>query len=282
MVASAASASSASISVSVSAIPLFQDNLCWRIDVASAGLTVLVDPADASAILARLAATPALALRGVLTTHHHADHSGGNAALAAALPGLAVVGGAAEEGRIPAATRLVADGEEFEAGGLRFTCLHTPCHTRGHVCYLLSAATSGLPSDCLFTGDTLFGAGCGRFFEGDAPQMLASLGRLAALAPDTLVYCGHEYTIANLHFCLEVEPDNVRTRARLERARAARAAGRPTAPSTIEEELATNVFLRTAAAPVRAWAGAEAAAAGDAAVMACLREAKNAFKAPSA
>ena len=118
---------------SVEAVPLFEDNYCWRIDVAATGATVCVDPADGPAVLARLAATPAQALRGVLTTHHHADHSGGNAALAAALPGLPVLGGAAEDGRIPAATHLVADGEIVELGGLRFECMHTPCHTKGHV-----------------------------------------------------------------------------------------------------------------------------------------------------
>ena len=147
--------------------------------------------------------------------------------------------------------------------------------------YLLPASSSGLPHDCVFTGDTLFAAGCGRFFEGDAAQMLSSLGRLAALAPETRVFCGHEYTVSNLHFCLHVEPGNARTAARLEEARAARAAGRPTLPSTIGDERATNVFMRTASEGVRAWAGAEAAAAGDEAVMARLREAKNAFKAPA-
>ena len=148
--------------------------------------------------------------------------------------------------------------------------------------YLLPASSSGLPHDCVFTGDTLFAAGCGRFFEGDAAQMLSSLGRLAALAPETRVYCGHEYTVSNLHFCLHVEPGNARTAARLEEARAARAAGRPTLPSTIADERATNVFMRTASEDVRAWAGAEASAGGDVAVMARLREAKNAFKAPPA
>ena len=277
-----ATTGAAGATTTIAPIPLFADNYCWRIDVAATGATILVDPADATAVLARLAATPAFAPRGVLTTHHHADHSGGNAALAAALPGLPIVGGAAEDGRVPAATRLVADGEEVELGGLRFTCLRTPCHTAGHICYLLRAASSGLPFDCVFTGDTLFAAGCGRFFEGDALQMLASLGRLAALAPETRVYCGHEYTVANLQFCIAVEPENRRSQERLEEARAARATGRPTLPSTIADERATNVFMRTTSAAVQAWAGAEAAAAGEAAVMARLREAKNAFKAPLA
>lgn len=276
---SSSSAASAPL-VSITALPLFEDNYAWRLDVPSTGLSVVVDAADAPAVLASLAATPAQRLAGVLTTHHHADHSGGNAALAAALPGLPVLGGAAEELAIPAATRLVADGEVVELAGLRFTCLHTPCHTKGHVCYVLAAADSGLPHDCVFTGDTLFAAGCGRFFEGTAAQMRASLARLAALAPETRVYCGHEYTVSNLHFCLHVEPGNARSAARLAEATAARAAGRPTLPSTIADELETNVFMRTAAEPVRAWAGAEAVAAGEDAVMARLREAKNGFKAP--
>ena len=177
--------------ISITPIPLFTDNYSWLVVNAQTNECVVVDAADPSPCLAAVAASGAR-LAGLLTTHHHADHAGGNAALAAAQPGLAVVGGAAEGGRIPAATALVANGDAVELAGLRFVALHTPCHTRGHVCFHLPAARA------VFTGDTLFAGGCGRFFEGDAPAMAASLAALAALPADTRVFCGHEYTLANL------------------------------------------------------------------------------------
>ena len=227
-----------------------------------------MDAADPAPCVAAVAAVPGARLVGLLTTHHHADHSGGNAALAAAQPGLAVVGGAAEGGRIPAATVLVSDGDEVELAGLRFSVLHTPCHTRGHVCFHLAAARA------VFTGDTLFAGGCGRFFEGDAPAMAAALAALAALPAHTRVLCGHEYTVQNLEFCQLVEPHNAATAARLAEARRLRAAGLPTVgATTLADELATNVFMRASEAAVAAAVGG----AGAVDVLAKLREKKNAL-----
>ena len=262
----------------ITSIPLFTDNYAYCVTNAS-GESVVVDPADAAAVLGTVLLDESRPVRyllaGVLTTHHHGDHAGGNVEIAAAVPGIPVIGGSAEDGKVPGATRLVQDGEVIELAGLEFSVLHTPCHTRGHVCYLLNC---GDAPPCLFSGDTLFAAGCGRFFEGTAAQMHGSLCRLASLPAETRIFCGHEYTIANLHFCLFVEPDNAATVARMEKCKRLRSEGRPTVPSTIREEIETNVFLRCSHPSVVRWA-----AVGDdpVAVLARLREAKNAFRAPA-
>ena len=264
----------------VRAIPIFADNLAWLIENHAHRTAILVDPADAGACLAAIPAD--LELVGVLTTHHHADHSGGNAAIAAARAGLPILCGAADAGRVPAATRALRPGEAFELGGVAFTALHTPCHTQGHVCYFVPSTGADSPP-LVFTGDTLFSGGCGRFFEGDAAQMRTSLDALLALPSDTRVYCGHEYTQQNLRFCAAVEPGNAAVAARAAECAALRAAGAPTLPSTLAVERATNVFLRTGEAAVRAFAfpqlaEGERAALGDDAVLQALREAKNGFK----
>ena len=259
----------AAADVSITAIPLFSDNYCWLVKSAT-GL-LLVDAADASPCLSALPSSSPLA--AVLTTHHHRDHSGGNAEVAAAHRSAAIVGGAAEEGRVPALTLAVAGGEVLHFAGLEVRVLATPCHTRGHVCFYLPAARA------VFTGDTLFLGGCGRFFEGGAETMHASLARLAALPPDTRVFCGHEYTAENLRFCASVEPGNAATAARLAEALRLRAAGLPTVgAATIADELATNVFLRAAVPAVAAAVGGGSAIE----VLAALRERKNSFKAAPA
>jgi hydroxyacylglutathione hydrolase len=258
-------------------IELFDDNYAWLILNESSRSAILVDAAVAATCVA--AVPEGFELVGALTTHHHRDHAGGNADIAALRPGIAIIGGASEEGRIDSATRLVNDGEEFELGGVRFKALHTPCHTKGHVCYFTDADADAAPA--VFSGDTLFGAGCGRFFEGEAAEMRASLAKLSALPGDTRVYAGHEYTVANLRFCALVEPLNDATRERARAAAAARADARPTLPSTIAAEAATNVFMRTHVDAVRAFthpdaAGAAARAAlSDVDVLARLRQAKN-------
>lgn len=261
--------------VRVSSVPLFADNYAWLIENAATRECVLVDAADAAPCQAAVAAADGR-LAAILTTHWHKDHSGGNAELAAAAAAapaahpavrLAVVAGAGEAGRVPAATRLVAHGEAVEAGGLRFLALATPCHTAGHVAFHLPAARA------VFTGDTLFTGGCGRFFEGDAAAMAASLAVLAALPADTRILCGHEYTVANLEFCAAIEPGNAATTVRLAEARRLRAAGLSTVgATTLADELATNVFLRTGEAAVVAAVGGD----GPVEVLARLRERKNA------
>jgi hydroxyacylglutathione hydrolase len=186
-------------------------------------------------VLAALAAQE-LRLEAILATHHHADHVGGVAALVAAT-GAAVFGPGRE--RMPVeVTRLAAGDRAPLAGlGLEFGVLDVPGHTAGHIAYVGHGA--------LFCGDTLFSAGCGRLFEGTPEQMLASLDTLAGLPDDTRVFCGHEYTLANLHFAAAVEPGNSDIMDYVKRATALRAQGRPTLPSTIGLEKHVNPFLRS-------------------------------------
>jgi hydroxyacylglutathione hydrolase len=178
-------------------------------------------------------------LTTVLATHHHFDHVGGNRDLVARIPGLHVFGSAADAPKIPGITHRLADGDTLAVGALRATAILIPAHTSGHVAYHFPEARA------VFTGDTLFAGGCGRLFEGDAEQMMRSLGKLAGLPDDTRVYCGHEYTLKNLQFAAELEPGNHELTAKLARVQALRERHEPTVPSTIGEEKATNPFLRT-------------------------------------
>jgi hydroxyacylglutathione hydrolase len=221
------------------AVAAFEDNYVWLLRDAG-GRALVVDPGEAAPVRAALGDGPPP--HAVLLTHHHGDHVGGVAALARRWPGLAVV--APDDARIAGATRRVGDGDAVAIGPWRFATLAIPGHTRSHVAYV----GEGL----LFCGDTLFSLGCGRLFEGSPAQMLDSLRRLAALPGDTLACCGHEYTLANAAFALAVDPANPALRARVEQARAQRAAGLPTVPSTLESERACNPFLRPGTAPVRA------------------------------
>jgi len=223
--------------VEVVPIPCFEDNYAFLLVDAATGEAAVIDAPEAEPILAAVAKR-SLRLTAVLCTHHHWDHIGGNEALAAAFPDLEVIGLASDAARIPALTRALADGETVEVVGLRATCLHTPGHTLGAVCY--HVAKEGW----LFTGDTLFGGGCGRLFEGSAAQMQTSLARLATLPGDTQVWFAHEYTATNLRFAARVEPDNPALADRYGRVRGQRTAGVVTCPSTVTEERATNPFLR--------------------------------------
>lgn len=274
--------------VSVRPIRLFDDNYCWVVRDTAHSTCTLVDPADPPVVSAALAEGDGEAI-SVLITHHHWDHAGGSEDWAA--KGLEVIAGEAEGASVKGASKRVADGESFSTGHIPIRALHVPCHTRGHVAYFIDGAACADGVPIVFTGDTLFGGGVGKFFEGTAEQMSGSLAKLAALPPQTRVYCGHEYTVSNLKFCLHVEPDNADTQARLAEATAAVAAGKPTVPSTLELELRTNVFMRTHVAAVQRFTHPElgsASGAGDAAeapsvveVLARLREAKNLFKPPA-
>ena len=191
-------------------------------------------------------------------------------------PGLPVF--APEDDRIQEPCRRVVDGERIKAGPGSFDVIAVPGHTRSHVAYYRSeAGGEGL----LFCGDTLFSLGCGRMFEGTAPQMHASLMRLAALPGDTRVCCGHEYTLANAAFALAADPDNPQLQARAAEAAALRAAGKPTLPSLLADERACNPFLRCAEPALHAAAERHTGArpADDVAVFAALRQWKDGFRA---
>ncbi len=261
--------SSADSSLTVTPLPAFNDNYVWLL--ARGQSAVVVDPGDAAPVR-RALEQRGLRLCAILVTHHHGDHVGGVAELKS-LTAATVYGPAREE--IPAIDRPLRDGEAVTVLGTRFDVIDVPGHTAGHIAYFAGAEEPPR----LFCGDTLFACGCGRLFEGTAAQMLASLDKLAALPASTLVYCAHEYTLANIRFALSVEPSNEALKARSERDAAVRQRGEPTVPSTIGLELATNPFLRCAVPEVGAASlGRTADGVDRTEIFASLREKKNAFR----
>ncbi len=215
-------------------VPLqaLRDNYVWTLR--NARHAAVVDPGEARPVLEYLQREK-LALAAILATHHHPDHVGGIPELLAHQR-VPVYGPKGEP--IATLTRPVAEGDTVEIPelGVTLSVLDIPGHTRAHIAYYGAGS--------LFCGDTLFACGCGRLFEGTPEQMMASLAKLAALPDATKVYCGHEYTLANIAFAQQVEPKNTALAARLVRDQKLRAAGKPTLPSTLGEERATNPFLR--------------------------------------
>lgn len=226
----------------VSIIPCLKDNYAYLLRAPGSALAVVVDPSEAAPVLAELGRL-GLKLGAILATHHHLDHVGGNDELVQKFPGIPVYASDKDRGRIPAQTHFVADGDDIAVLGLKFRCLFVPGHTLGAVAYYGEGA--------VFTGDTLFAAGCGRLFEGTPAMMHESInGKLAALPDDTRVYCGHEYTASNLRFAAHVEPGNAAVRAKAERVAEQRAKNEPTVPSTLADERATNPFMRVTSAEI--------------------------------
>ncbi len=219
-------------------VPVLSDNYVYLVHDAASGETAVVDPAVAEPVL-EAAAARGWRITQILNTHWHPDHVGANAAIKAAT-GCTITGPAGEESKIPGIDRAVREGDTVAIGAETGRVIDVPGHTAGHNAYHF--ASSGL----LFCGDTLFAMGCGRLFEGTPEQMVGSLGKLMALPDDTLVYCAHEYTASNGRFALTVEPDNAALQARMAEVVAAREVGRPTVPSTIGLERATNPFTRAA------------------------------------
>ena len=221
----------------ISPIPAFKDNYIWMLHTPTSKDVLVVDPGDAAAVEARLAAD-GLNLAGILITHHHYDHTGGIAELTRnrSIP---VYG--PDNPAISGITHPVKDGDIVDINDIRFTIMATPGHTLDHIAYF----TEFGDNPALFCGDTLFVGGCGRLFEGTAQQMYASLSRLAALPGNTRVYCAHEYTLANLQFALAVEPDNPILQQQAQDVAKLRTNNQPTVPSILSQELATNPFLRS-------------------------------------
>lgn len=253
-------------------VPAFRDNYIWLLlDETGSGL-VAVDPGDAGPVLGFMQ-QHGLRLNAILCTHHHRDHSGGIAALCAPERQRVPVFGPAREA-IPGLTHPVREGDAVRLPGFThpLSVLDIPGHTAGHVAFFSDR--------WLFCGDTLFSGGCGRLFEGTAEEMYASLGKLAALPPETEVYCGHEYTLANLRFALSLEPDNASILDYYQKVSARRERGEASLPSTIGRELRINPFLRAGDASLKAVLDQRTGQKSDSAAVrfAILRRWKDEFK----
>jgi len=228
-----------------------------------------VDPVEPDTVL-QAVSEHQVNLTKVLTTHHHWDHAGGNEQLVKkSKNALQVFGG---DQRIGALTNEVKHGDKFTIGDINVECLFTPCHTTGHICYYLTAEGQ---TPAVFTGDTLFIGGCGRFFEGTAEQMYCALiEKLSSLPDNTKVFCGHEYTLQNLKFAQHVERENQDISSKIKWAAQKRDKGEPTVPSTIAEEKKINPFMRVHSATVQKHCGC-----GDPlSAMQAIRKEKDNFK----
>jgi hydroxyacylglutathione hydrolase len=221
--------------LTVTALPCLSDNYTWLLRAPDGRLAVC-DPGEAAPVIAAVEAAGG-ALDLILLTHHHDDHIAGVGELVARY-GAQVLGAKRDVHRLPPLDRVVEPGQRVDVLGVPMAVLTSDGHTRGHVAFHFP--------DCaiLLCGDTLFSLGCGRLLEGTAAEMFDSLQLLAALPPETLVCCGHEYTQSNARFALTVEPDNAALQERAKQVDALRAEGKATLPSTIGQELATNPFLR--------------------------------------
>lgn len=221
-------------------IPAWQDNFIWLLVSPDAKEAAAVDGPEAGPAL-EACARLGVKLTTILNTHTHHDHVGINAELLEQK--LRVIGPAGAASEVPGLTEPVDEGDTVEVLGQRFEVLRTEGHKNGHVSYVLDGA--------VFTGDTLFAAGCGYLFDGPAEAMHDSLQRLTALPEDTLVFCAHEYTQDNLRFAWSIEPGNPALAERIREAWAVRAQGESTVPSTIGLERATNPFVRVGSEEIR-------------------------------
>lgn len=226
-------------------VPVRDDNYAYILQSSVDGKAVFVDPFDVPTVQK---AAASLNIKdddvvGLLTTHHHFDHSGGNEAFTKAYPGRPVFGGSDQ---IPALTKKVADGNTVNdlLQGIEIKCLATPCHTQDHICYFVNDIKASAKG--VFTGDTLFISGCGRFFEGKPEEMLSAMDKLSSLPDDTLVYCGHEYTKANVAFSAAILPKDEAAISQLVKdLKEGKNGGRTTGVYTIKDEKSHNPFMRT-------------------------------------
>ncbi len=217
------------------AVPAFADNYLWLVHDNDSGETAVVDPGDPEPVLAE-ADRRGWRITAILNTHWHPDHTGGNLAIKEAT-GATIIGPAGENGRVPGLDRAIGEGDRIRLGAHEADVWEVPGHTIGHIAYIFHA------DKVAFVGDTLFVMGCGRLFEGSPEQMHHSLGRLAGLPEDVRLYCAHEYTLANARFAAHAFPQNKEISDRLRQVEQERSDNRPTVPTTVAAERATNPFL---------------------------------------
>jgi hydroxyacylglutathione hydrolase len=220
--------------ITVQAVPVLSDNYAWLLRDAGSGAVAIVDPGEAAPVIAAVEAAGGR-LDAIWLTHHHGDHVAGTDEVRARF-GAKVLGAAADAYRLPKLDQTVVEGDVVALGGSTARVLDTPGHTLGHIAFVSEGV--------LLCGDTMFSLGCGRLLEGTAADMFASLRKFAVLPPETMVYCGHEYTESNARFALHATPDNAALQAFADGVRRKRAAGEATVPSRLADELAANPFLR--------------------------------------
>jgi hydroxyacylglutathione hydrolase len=226
------------MTIDVKPIKAFSDNYLWLGIDSRTNEAFVVDPGDSAPVQAFLD-KQGITLSAILITHHHPDHTGGIDALKKRYQ-CPVYGPSSDN--IPQVDKKLREGDKFSLWGHSINVLEVPGHTLDHIAYFTELAPH---CPALFCGDTLFAGGCGRLFEGSPEQMLMSLDKIAQLPENTLIYCAHEYTLANLNFAIAVEPHNIQLANRIKDAKNLREQGLPTVPSTLAMELATNPFLRS-------------------------------------
>jgi len=220
-----------------------EDNYGVLLHSRNGDVTAAIDAPDADAVMKAIETT-GWKLTHIFCTHHHVDHTAGILRLKQET-GCTVYAPRREASKIPEVDVQLAGGDAIDFGGLRVEIIETPGHTLGHIVY-------HIPSEkLLFAADTLFPLGCGRVFEASMEEMWRSLQKLMALDPETVVYCGHEYTSNNARFALSIEPGNAALQVRADEVARLRRLGRPTVPTTIGLELVTNPFLRPGSREIR-------------------------------
>ena len=220
----------------ITPIPCLTDNYAYIIYDKNSKTIGVVDPSEAKPIISFLKKEE-MKLNYILNTHHHFDHIGGNLELKK-IYNAKVLGFEGDKHRIPGIDITVKDKEVWNFGNSAIKIFHIPGHTLGHICFFFQK------EKIVFTGDTLFSLGCGRIFEGDHKQMLDSLNKIKKLPKDTKIYCGHEYTYKNAEFCMKYDSNNINLKKKFEKIKKFRSKNLPTIPSSLEEELKSNIFLR--------------------------------------
>ena len=217
-------------------IPCLNDNYAYIVNDVATKTIGVVDPSEAEPIINYLKKEK-LELNYILNTHHHFDHVDGNIELQK-LYNSKIIGFIGDKHRIPGINITLNDGEKFNFGKSIVKIIHIPGHTSGHICFFFEK------EKIAFTGDTLFSLGCGRIFEGNHKQMLSSLNKIKKLPAKTKIYCGHEYTLKNAEFCMKYDANNMDLINHFKKVSELRLKNLPTVPSTLEEELKSNIFLR--------------------------------------